>query len=275
MLFPRRLHDTSMPGTSRMPCARAASLGLRPAEGRVVVGEGHACSAPPRPRAARRRTAPRCRRSPSSGCAGRSPRGQRSGARHAARGRQPFPASRRSAGCDEISWGCDGPDRQGRARRRVHGVRRAGDAVAAAHRVAADRQPRRGPRPGAGRARAHLRRLAPGAPRDRARLRPPDPRQRAHRPLAPPRCRARRGRRRPSGAAPPGAPPRTATSSCGSSRPCPTSSAGSSCCATTADLSEQAAADALNISVGSVKSAASRGLATLRTQLTGIEGGVR
>ena len=34
-----------------------------------------------------------------------------------------------------------------------------------------------------------------------------------------------------------------------------------------ADLSEQAAADALNISVGSVKSAASRGLATLRTQL--------
>ena len=42
-----------------------------------------------------------------------------------------------------------------------------------------------------------------------------------------------------------------------------------------ADLSEQATADALNISVGSVKSAASRGLATLRTQLTGIEGGVR
>lgn len=41
------------------------------------------------------------------------------------------------------------------------------------------------------------------------------------------------------------------------------------------DLSEQATADALNISVGSVKSAASRGLATLRTQLTGIEGGVR
>ena len=34
-----------------------------------------------------------------------------------------------------------------------------------------------------------------------------------------------------------------------------------------ADLSEQATADALNISVGSVKSAASRGLATLRTQL--------
>ncbi len=26
MLLPRRLHDTSMPGTSRMPCARAASL---------------------------------------------------------------------------------------------------------------------------------------------------------------------------------------------------------------------------------------------------------
>lgn len=41
------------------------------------------------------------------------------------------------------------------------------------------------------------------------------------------------------------------------------------------DLSEQATADALNISVGSVKSAASRGLATLRPQLTGIEGGVR
>ena len=42
-----------------------------------------------------------------------------------------------------------------------------------------------------------------------------------------------------------------------------------------ADLSEQATADALNISVGTVKSAASRGLATLRSQLTGIEGGVR
>ena len=42
-----------------------------------------------------------------------------------------------------------------------------------------------------------------------------------------------------------------------------------------ADLSEQATADALNISVGAVKSAASRGLATLRTQLAGIEGGVR
>ena len=41
------------------------------------------------------------------------------------------------------------------------------------------------------------------------------------------------------------------------------------------DLSEQATADALNISVGSVKSAASRGLATLRTQLAAIEGGVR
>ena len=41
------------------------------------------------------------------------------------------------------------------------------------------------------------------------------------------------------------------------------------------DLSEQATADALNISVGAVKSAASRGLAALRTQLTGIEGGVR
>ena len=41
------------------------------------------------------------------------------------------------------------------------------------------------------------------------------------------------------------------------------------------DLSEQATADALNISVGSVKSAASRGLATLRAQMTGIEGGVR
>lgn len=41
------------------------------------------------------------------------------------------------------------------------------------------------------------------------------------------------------------------------------------------DLSEQATADALNISVGSVKSAASRGLATLRTQLSASEGGVR
>src|SRR6478672_7333369 len=38
-----------------------------------------------------------------------------------------------------------------------------------------------------------------------------------------------------------------------------------------ADLSEQATADALNISVGSVKSAASRGLATLRTRLATIE----
>ncbi|HEU5454328.1 MAG TPA: SigE family RNA polymerase sigma factor [Nocardioides sp.] len=42
-----------------------------------------------------------------------------------------------------------------------------------------------------------------------------------------------------------------------------------------ADLSEQATADALSISVGAVKSAASRGLATLRTQLAGVEGGVR
>ena len=42
-----------------------------------------------------------------------------------------------------------------------------------------------------------------------------------------------------------------------------------------ADLSEQATAEILNISVGAVKSAASRGLATLRTQLAGIEGGVR
>jgi len=41
------------------------------------------------------------------------------------------------------------------------------------------------------------------------------------------------------------------------------------------DLSEQATAEALNISVGSVKSAASRGLATLRAQLTPTEGGVR
>ena len=42
-----------------------------------------------------------------------------------------------------------------------------------------------------------------------------------------------------------------------------------------ADLSEQATADVLNISVGTVKSAGSRGLATLRTQLAVIEGGVR
>lgn len=41
------------------------------------------------------------------------------------------------------------------------------------------------------------------------------------------------------------------------------------------DLSEQAVADLLDISVGSVKSAASRGLATLRTQLTTSEGGLR
>jgi RNA polymerase sigma-70 factor (sigma-E family) len=41
------------------------------------------------------------------------------------------------------------------------------------------------------------------------------------------------------------------------------------------DLSEQATADALSISVGSVKSAASRGLATLRTQMAASEGGVR
>ena len=41
------------------------------------------------------------------------------------------------------------------------------------------------------------------------------------------------------------------------------------------DLSEQATADALNISVGSVKSAASRGLATLRAELVRTEGGVR
>ena len=42
-----------------------------------------------------------------------------------------------------------------------------------------------------------------------------------------------------------------------------------------ADLSEQATADVLNISVGTVKSASSRGLVTLRAQLAGIEGGVR
>lgn len=41
------------------------------------------------------------------------------------------------------------------------------------------------------------------------------------------------------------------------------------------DLSEQATADALNISVGSVKSAGSRGLGNLRTNLATIEGGVR
>ena len=42
-----------------------------------------------------------------------------------------------------------------------------------------------------------------------------------------------------------------------------------------ADLSEQATADVLNISVGTVKSASSRGLVTLRAQLAGIERGVR
>jgi RNA polymerase sigma-70 factor (sigma-E family) len=42
-----------------------------------------------------------------------------------------------------------------------------------------------------------------------------------------------------------------------------------------ADLSEQATADALNISVGSVKSAASRGLATLRVRMATSEGGLR
>ena len=41
------------------------------------------------------------------------------------------------------------------------------------------------------------------------------------------------------------------------------------------DLSEQAVADLLNISVGSVKSAASRGLATLRSQLATSEEGLR
>lgn len=43
------------------------------------------------------------------------------------------------------------------------------------------------------------------------------------------------------------------------------------------DLSEQATADVLNVSVGSVKSAASRGLSTLRAELArvDIEGGVR
>lgn len=41
------------------------------------------------------------------------------------------------------------------------------------------------------------------------------------------------------------------------------------------DLSEQAVADLLTISVGSVKSAASRGLAALRTQQTILEGGPR
>jgi RNA polymerase sigma-70 factor (sigma-E family) len=42
-----------------------------------------------------------------------------------------------------------------------------------------------------------------------------------------------------------------------------------------ADLSEQAVADLLGISVGSVKSAASRGLASLRDRYAGTEGGVR
>ncbi|SRR5580765_2150775 len=41
------------------------------------------------------------------------------------------------------------------------------------------------------------------------------------------------------------------------------------------DLSEQAVADLLGISVGSVKSAASRGLAALREHHIGTEGGVR
>lgn len=41
------------------------------------------------------------------------------------------------------------------------------------------------------------------------------------------------------------------------------------------DLSEQATAEALGISVGAVKSAASRGLATLRTHLAATEGGSR
>jgi RNA polymerase sigma-70 factor (sigma-E family) len=41
------------------------------------------------------------------------------------------------------------------------------------------------------------------------------------------------------------------------------------------DLSEQAVADLLNISVGAVKSAASRGLAALRAELASTEGGLR
>ena len=41
------------------------------------------------------------------------------------------------------------------------------------------------------------------------------------------------------------------------------------------DLSERQTAEALGISVGAVKSAASRGLAALRTQLVPTEGGVR
>lgn len=42
-----------------------------------------------------------------------------------------------------------------------------------------------------------------------------------------------------------------------------------------ADLSEQATADLLNLSVGTVKSTASRGLAALRAQLSTLEGGLR
>ncbi len=41
------------------------------------------------------------------------------------------------------------------------------------------------------------------------------------------------------------------------------------------DLPEQAVADLLDISVGTVKSAASRGLATLRDELAAVEGGDR
>ena len=41
------------------------------------------------------------------------------------------------------------------------------------------------------------------------------------------------------------------------------------------DLSERAVADLLNVSVGAVKSAASRGLATLRTELASTGGGSR
>ena len=184
------------------------------------------------------------------------------------RWRQPFPASRRSAGCGQDSRGGDEPDRQGRARRRLHGVRRAGDAVAAAHRVAAHRATTT-------RRTTWCRRrwCAPTSPGRGCAPRPrwPTPdailvnertdRWRRHGAELRRGRAARAARRRPASAA------EDRDVVVRLLATLPDQQRKVVVLRYYSDLSEQATADALNISVGSVKSAASRGLATLRAEL--------